>query len=75
MEYIDTMKVLLNMYSVPWLATRLAEIIRELRVQKEVKDVIRLEQYERRKRFRGVIAKELVHYKSEQKKKKNLARV
>lgn len=55
MEYIDTMKILLSMYSVPWLATRLAEIIRDMLVQRIERIKRKVAQFNRRVRLREAL--------------------
>lgn len=55
LEYIDTMKVLLSMYSVPWLAERLAEIVDSILRERIYRIRLKVEQYNRRIRARHVL--------------------
>ena len=48
MEYIDTMKILLGTYSVSWLAFRLAEIVREMLLNRIAMIKRKVAQYNRR---------------------------
>jgi len=52
LEYIDTMKVLLGTYSVPWLAQRLAGIVSAILQDRVYKINIKVAQYDRRIRTR-----------------------
>ena len=55
MEYIDTMKILLSMYSVPWLATRLSVIISKMLKEHADKIKKKIKNYTRRIRFRKIV--------------------
>ena len=52
LEYIDTMKILLGTYSVPWLAQRLASIVSTILQDRVYKINIKVAQYDRRVRTR-----------------------
>lgn len=52
LEYIDTMKILLGTYSVPWLAKRLAGIVSAILQDRVYKINIKVAQYDRRLRTR-----------------------
>lgn len=52
LEYIDTMKILLGTYSVPWLAERLASIVDAILQDKVYKKDVKVAQYDRRVRAR-----------------------
>lgn len=76
MEYIDTMRVLLSMYTIPWLSSRLTEIIEAIIREKEVRDQLRFNQYNRRAKGRAIIAKEINKTKRLIKlKKKNMKKL
>lgn len=62
LEYIDTMRVLLSMYTIPWLSTRLTEIIEAILREQEIKKQIKFSQYNRRQRARGILAAEFKRY-------------
>ena len=62
LEYIDTMRVLLSMYTIPWLSTRLTEIIEAILREQEIKKQIKFSQYNRRQRARGILAAEFREY-------------
>lgn len=66
--YIDTMQVLLSMYSVPWLATRLYEIIKKMLMQRVYIVNRKLAQYDRRSNSRQTLVYDILkvkkyHYK------------
>jgi hypothetical protein len=52
MEFTDTMKILLETYTIPWLSSRLSEIIETILREKEIKEQLRFNQYKRRKNSR-----------------------
>lgn len=62
-EYIDTMKILLSMYSVPWLASRLSEIIKRMLLDRVYVVNRKLAQYERRKRARLTLVYDILKIK------------
>lgn len=70
LEYIDTMRVLLSMYTIPWLSTRLTEIIEAILREREIKKQIKFNQYNRRQRARGILASEFKLYNKKSKFKK-----
>lgn len=55
MEYIDTMKILLGTYSVSWLAFRLAEIVREMLLNRIAMIKRKVAQYNRRVGARKIL--------------------
>lgn len=62
-EYIDTMKILLSMYSVPWLARRLSEIIEKMLLERVYVVNRKLAQYARRKRARLALVYDVLKIK------------
>ena len=68
LELISTMKILLRMYTVPWLANRLAHIIKSILIENDIKARVKLEQLDRRKKSRLVLNKEVGRFKKKQKK-------
>lgn len=62
-EYIDTMKILLSMYSVPWLASRLSEIIEKMLLERVYVVNRKLAQYARRKRARLALVYDVLKVK------------
>lgn len=55
LEYIDTMKILLGMYTIPWLAKRLSKIIQTMLTEHVIKVNRKVSQYNRRIRARKVL--------------------
>jgi len=55
LEYVDTMKVLLNMYSVPWLVSRLSTIIQHMLMERVFRTNRKLAQYSRRIKARKIM--------------------
>ena len=62
-EYVDTMGVLLSLYSVPWLAGRLAEIIKKMLLERVYVVRRKLAQYDRRGRAREALVYDLFKVK------------
>ena len=56
------------MYTVPWLANRLAHIIKSILIENDIKARVKLEQLDRRKKSRLVLNKEVGRFKKKQKK-------
>lgn len=74
LEYIDTMKILLGTYSVPWLADRLAGIVDAILQDRVYKKDVKVAQYDRRVRARHRLYVE-VKKKSSAIFKKNISKL
>lgn len=61
--YIDTMQVLLSMYSIPWLATRLYEIIKKMLIERVYVVNRKLSQYDRRSDSRQALIYDVLKVK------------
>jgi len=63
LEYVDTMKVLLNMYSVPWLVSRLSVIIQHMLMERVYRTNRKLAQYARRIESRQIMVYQALGFK------------